>query len=259
MHSNRTEAQFFSLNANLIFSRYLYLRFAASSFLSINLARMEVAKEQSLLISPSSIEKPQTDTTIHMARQRSISQIVTSIVLTESIWHLFYITSLFYTSSLIPPPSTFDSDVNAKWVKVHANIDSVLNVEFCIFAFVFLIRYCFEAYSTIRVEQTWMRPVESGKLRLLALALQLANIIISIQFVFWPFICRTCKYNGEKRRLCALTKFQLILHQVQHQVQHMHRSSKSRAFCEGSHCSDFVAAACDSGFEVHNGLTTSFR
>ena len=228
---------------------------------------MEVDKEQSLLISPSSIEKhqtsppsiekPQTDTTIHMARHRSISQIVTSIVLTESIWHLFYIISLFYTSCLIPPPSNSDSEVNAKWVKVHANIDSVLNAEFCIFAAVFLIRHCFEAYSTIRVEQTWMRPVESGKLRLLALILQLGNVIISVQFVFWPFICRTCKYNSEKRRLCALTKFLLILHKVQHQVQHMHRSSKSRAFCEGSHSSDFFAAVHDSGFKVHSGLTTS--
>ena len=257
MHSNRTEAQFFSLSANLIFSGYLYLRFAASSFLSINSAKMEVAKEQSLLISPSSIEKPQTDTTIHMARQRSISQIVTSIVLTESIWHILYIISLFYTSSLLPPPENFnfDSELNAKWVRVHANLESVLRAEACIFAAVFLIQHCFEAYSTIRVEQTWMRPVESGEFRLLALILQLGNVIISIQFVFWPFICRTCEYNSEKRRLCALTKFRLILHQV----QHMHRSSKSRAFCEGSHCSDFVAAVYDSGFEVYSGLTTSFR
>ena len=50
----------------------------------------------------------------HMARQRTILQIVTSIVITESIWHLLCIISLFYTSSLIPPPANFDSDLDAK-------------------------------------------------------------------------------------------------------------------------------------------------
>ena len=196
MHSNRTEAQFFSLSANLVSSGCLYLRFAVSSFRSSNLAKMEIAKEPLLLISPSSFEKHQTDTTIHMARQRTILQIVTSIVLTESIWHLLYISALFYTSSLIPPPANFDSDLNAKWFKVHANIDSVLNVEFRIFAFVFLVRQCFDAYFAIRVRQKWMRPEDRGRFRLLALVLQLGNVIVSVQFVFWPFICQSCGHTS---------------------------------------------------------------
>ena len=162
-------------------------------------------------ISSLSFEKPQTHTTIHMARQRSILQIITSIVLTESIWHLLHIISLFYTSSRIPPPANFDSELNAKWVKVHANIDTALNVEFCMFAFVFLVRQCFDACSATQVEQHWMRPEDRGRFRLLALILQFGNVVISTQFVFWPFIYRNYGHTSPSPTQIPKFKVQSLL------------------------------------------------
>ena len=166
---------------------------------------METASEQepllfeSLMSSSISNEK-QATISISMARQRTILQVFISIATTESVYHLLYIFLLFLTSVLISPHASPDPDLNAKWLKVQANIESALNIEICIFASFFLIRQAYGANYAVRVEQSWMRAEEPRRLRVMGLLFQLVNLSISALFILFPLYCRNCDHRGEKRR-----------------------------------------------------------
>lgn len=170
------------------------------------MTEMETAKEDakpSLLekshISSSSLERQPSPIPTFMARERTILQTLTTIAVTDSIYHLLFIISLFFSSKCIWSQADLDSKPNkASWHKVQSNLEDALVVEIIIFAVVFVLRQVWGACYAVRVEGIWVRAEERGARRVVAFLLLLGNVIIATQFIFYPVICRNCGYDVQR-------------------------------------------------------------
>ena len=156
-------------------------------------------------ISPSSLEEQPETIPLSNAQERTIFQALTAILLTDSLYHLLFIFSLFYSSYCLWSHADLDSKPNsASWHKVLSNLETALTVEIVIFAAVFALRQVWGACCAVRVEGVWVRAEERGAIRVFAFLMLLGNVVISTQFIFYPVICRSCGYDGgEGRFVCV--------------------------------------------------------
>ncbi|KAM0797990.1 hypothetical protein BDR22DRAFT_891763 [Usnea florida] len=133
-----------------------------------------------------SIEKQYNNISILMG-ERSHLQVLTIIASTDSVYHLIYIITLFFCSTVLWKHAHLSSRANQPLYRaIHTNLDNVQTAEVGLFFFIFTLRQVYDTYTAVNVEETWMRREERGTLRKLAFTVLIGNVIITTFFIFWP-------------------------------------------------------------------------
>ena len=149
-----------------------------------------------------SIEKQYNNISIFMG-ERSHLQVLTIIASTDSVYHIIYIITLFFCSTVLWKHAHLYSRANQPLYRaIHTNLENVQRAEVGLFFFIFTLRQVYDTYAAVNVEETWMRREERGTLRKLAFIVLIGNIIITTFFIFWPALAGE---DTGKQRLCNST------------------------------------------------------
>lgn len=171
---------------------------------------MESTREDAKLfskteMSPSTLEK-QHDIIFISTAQRTRVQILTTIAVTDSVYHVIHIIILFFSSTVLWKQAHLNSQPDrALYHAIHSNLDSVLGAEVGVFLFAHLVRQVFAACDAVSIQQKWMREEETGRKRTVAFVLLVANVVVTTVFIFWPLLSDTDV--GKQRRLCTATYY----------------------------------------------------
>lgn len=139
-------------------------------------------------MSTCSIETPQSNITTFMAEKRTISQVLKAIAITDSFYHLVYMLTLFFSSTVLWTHLQLYSRPEKVIHDIHSNLENVLRAEVGAFFCVFVIRQIFDTYNAVKVDQTWTRIEEPGQIRFLAFFILILNAVVTSFFIFWPVL-----------------------------------------------------------------------
>ena len=160
-------------------------------------------------MSPSTLEK-QHDIIFTSMAPRPRLQILATIAVTDSVYHVIHIIILFLSSTVLWKQAHLNSKPDkALYTAIHSNLESVLRAEVGVFLFAHLLRQVFDACDAVCIQQKWMRAEETGRKRTVAFVLLVANVFVTTLFIFWPLLSDT---DIGKQRTVYRNLLRLILH-----------------------------------------------